>query len=105
MQRTDAGRIIGGTNRAVGTYYAQLWALMLFLREGADGRYAADFQRLLKTLGEGNLESYARAAHIWSQHAAPNFGEDLFRSFISEDLDAVQREYQAFMRQRFFGKS
>ena len=88
----------------MGTYYAQLWALMLFLREGAHGRYAADFQRLLTSLDREDLAQYARAAHIWSEHPAPNFGEDLFRNFISEDLDAVEREYQAFMQQRFFGK-
>jgi hypothetical protein len=103
LLRTDAGRIVGGSNRAVGTYYAQVWALMLFLREGANGRYAADFQRLLTSLGRDDLEQHARAAHIWSDRAAPNFGEDLFRNFISEDLDAIEREYQTFMQQRFFG--
>lgn len=105
LLETHAGEVIDGSSRAVLTYYAQLWALMLFLQEGAEGRYAAGFARLLAAARTGDLEAHARAAHIWSEGAGYNYGEALFRSFISEELDAVEREYRAFMRARFLGPS
>ncbi len=105
LLETDAGRIIEGSNQSVATYYAQVWALMLFLREGANGKYAAGFQRLLSSLDQVDVEQHARASYIWSERPTFNLGEDLFRNFISEDLDTVEREYLAFMRDRFLGKN
>ncbi len=101
LLETHPGQVIQETSRAVSTYYAQVWALVLFLREGEDGKYDADFQRLLDKLHEVDLEQYARAAHIWSERGTFNFGEALFRTFISEDLDTVEQEYFEFLRQRF----
>jgi hypothetical protein len=104
LLQTDAGRMIEGSSRSIATYYAQIWALVLFLREGENGKYAADFRRLLAALGDDDLEQFARASYIWSERATFNFGEALFRSFISEDLETVQKEYYDFMRARFVGK-
>jgi len=96
----DAGQVIEDTGQSVASYYAQVWALILFLREGAGGKYAPGFQRLLNALNQANIEQYAKAAHIWSDRPSFNFGEDLFRSFISDDLETVEREYLDFIRQR-----
>lgn len=104
LLETDAGRIIAGTNQSVATYYAQVWALILFLQEGGDGKYASGFERLLNCLAESGLEPHARAGHIWSDQPRYNLGEGVFRSFISEDLDTVEREYLDFLRTRFFGR-
>jgi hypothetical protein len=93
LLETDAGRIIAGSNQAVATYYGQVWALLLFLREGAGGKYAAGFQRLLNSLNA-----------VGSQRPVLSPGEDLFRNYISEDLDTVEREYLDFMRTRFLDK-
>lgn len=100
---TNAGEIIEGSSRSVATYYAQVWGLVLFLREGAGGKYAPGLQRLLAALQETDVEQYARAAHIWSDEAKFNPGEELFRSFISQDLDAFEREYLGFLREKFLG--
>ena len=104
LLETHPGKIVGGSSQSVAAYYGQVWALVLFLQEGEKGKYAADFWRLLGALDEMKLEQYARAAHVWSDRRSFNFGEALFRSFISEDIDAVQDEYFAFMRERFLGK-
>ncbi len=101
LLETNPGQVIGGSSRKVATYYAQVWALIVFLHEGADGKYAADFQRLLDQLDSPELEQHARAAHIWSERSRFDFGTALFRSFISEDLDTVEQEYFDFMRDRF----
>jgi len=104
LLETHPGEVIEGSNRSVVTYYAQVWSLILFLREGADGKYATAFERLLSQLDEVDIAQYARAAHIWSDRKRFSFGEALFRSFISEDLDTVEREYFEFMRERFLGR-
>ena len=101
LLETHPGKIIEGSSRSVSVYYAQVWALMLFLQEGADGKYAEGFRRLLDKLGEVDIEQYARAVHIWSERESFNFGEALFRNFISEDVETVENEYFAFMRERF----
>lgn len=102
LLETHPGQVIDGNTQGVSTYYAQVWALVLFLQEGADGKYAPAFRRLLDQLGSVDVEQFARASHIWSERASFNFGEALFQTFISEDLDTVQSEYLAFVRARFF---
>lgn len=101
LLETHAGKVLQGSSEQVATYYAQVWALILFLQEGQDGKYAAKFARLLKQVGAADLEQHARAAYIWSERDTYNFGEALFRNFISDDLATVEQEYQAFMRARF----
>jgi len=104
LLRINAGHVIGGTNQKIGTYYAQLWGLMLFLREGADGKYAASFERLLTQLGREDLEPFARAAFVGSQQKRYNYGTALFRAFISKDIDTVEQECRAFLRKRVLGE-
>lgn len=104
LLQTNAGRIIEGSDKSVGAYYAQVWALILFLQEGAGGKYAAGFQRLLGELGKADLVQYARAAHIWSESESFNFGEALFRNFVTDDVETAEREYVAFIGERFIGK-
>lgn len=95
---THAGRVIHETSQTVGTYYAQVWALMLFLQEGQNGKYAPGLQRLLQALGSPDLEQHARAAHIWSDRQTYNLGEGLFRCFITDNLERVENEYIAFIK-------
>ncbi len=103
LLRTHAGRVIDGSSQSVATYYAQLWALVLFLREGEGGRYRPGFERLLSELGQPGIEQritvdpeVVRAGPGW-------LGEALFRHYISDDLPRVEAEYVAFMRARFLG--
>jgi len=103
LLQISAGHVVGETTRKIGTYYAQLWALVLFLQEGQEGKYAESFTRLRNTLGSQDLEPFARAAHVKSTYATYSFGRELFCNFISDDLEAVQREYTAFLRQKILG--
>ena len=36
LLRINAGHVVGGSTRKVSAYYGQVWALMLFLREGQE---------------------------------------------------------------------
>ncbi|MBU0641009.1 MAG: DUF1570 domain-containing protein [Planctomycetes bacterium] len=104
LLRTHAGEIVGRGPRAIGTYYAQVWALVLYLREGNAGEFAGSFARLLGQLGGGGADRRARAAHIWSEQEEFNPGEALFRGSITEDLETFEQGYVAFMRQKVLGE-
>jgi hypothetical protein len=104
LLETNPGRVIQGSSAGVATYYSQVWGLVLFLRTGEDGKYAERFDRLLEHVPDLDIEQFARAAHIWSSRQSFNYGEALFRNFISEDIDAVEQEYFAFLRERFLDR-
>ncbi|RMF80525.1 MAG: hypothetical protein D6744_08150 [Planctomycetota bacterium] len=97
LLRIGAGDVIGKSPQKAYVYYAELWGLMLFLQHGADGKYAASFARLLDAVGRENLETYARAAHVTSSARRYNFGRAVFESFISPDIDEVEREFRAYL--------
>ncbi|MBI5863636.1 MAG: hypothetical protein HZB38_03830 [Planctomycetes bacterium] len=110
LLRINAGHVIGGSDRKISTYYAQVWALMLFLEQGLPdektkvGRYAASFDRLRKALAEDNLESFAQAAFATSNQQVYSFGQCLFSAFVGSDFDAIEKEYVRFMRQRILNE-
>lgn len=103
LLRMNAGHVVGGSTRRIVTYYAQLWALMLFMNEGADGRYRAGFEAMLDTLGAQNLEGIARTAPPDSGDPRSQFGRALFERFITTDLATFEGEYVEFMRRRILG--
>ncbi|MBK9120938.1 MAG: hypothetical protein IPM18_15260 [Phycisphaerales bacterium] len=104
LLETNPGVVVQGDSKDVRAYYAQVWALVMFLQEGMDGKYADRFLALLAALGEPDLERRARTAHIWSDRPQFGYGEALFRSFISEDLDTVAQEYEEYLR-TFYARS
>lgn len=100
LLRMNAGHVIDDPGVRIDAYYGQVWALMLFLQEGEQGKYASGFQRLLAALGDVNLEESARSAFVTSDAAAFNFGEAVFAAYISHELDTVSQEYDRFVRER-----
>lgn len=103
LLRMNAAHVVGGSARKIDAYYAQCWALTLFLSEGENGKYAASLRRMLDGLASGEAEAHAAGAHATGSQPVFNAGEALFRAYISEDIEAVEREYQAFLRQRILG--
>lgn len=97
LLRISAGHVVGGKSRTVAAYYGQVWLLQRFLSEGQDGKYAADYQRLIAAIGSQDLDVLAQAGAV-SAGASVGPGEGLFRAFISEDLATVEAEYLEFMR-------
>jgi len=103
---TDAGQvIIQSRSRAVRTYYAQAWALIVYLRHGADGGYAERFEAMMADVAAGQLGRRARAARLTAPDpGAVHFGESVFRAYIDEDLDAFDERFRAFMAKLAFGR-
>lgn len=99
LLRMDAGMAVREIDYSVRTYYAQVWSLVLYLREGDEGRYADRFQTLLNDLGSDTLlektQAY-REAH--PDAAGDSEGELLFKTYITDELDSFMHDYRNFAR-------
>ena len=96
---TDAGKVIvNSRGQQTRTYYAQAWALTVFLRHGARGRYADRFEALLADVASGEMSTRAQAARIASPDPASlSFGESVFHAYITDDLPRFETELREFM--------
>jgi hypothetical protein len=92
---TSPQTLIGESTEATLTYYAQLWGLMLFLREGAGGRFAPDLRRVMADAASGRLDEALKGASAASR-LAPR-GIQVFNAYFA-DPEAVGREYTTFLR-------
>jgi hypothetical protein len=90
---------------AVVAFYSQAYGLVRFLREEAYGKRLANFHQLLMGGLRGNWplsEANKKIATnrnipltIWWNRAV---GSQLFKQYISDDFDQIEKEYLAFCR-------
>ncbi|MEM8836369.1 MAG: DUF1570 domain-containing protein [Planctomycetota bacterium] len=91
---------LGETSDRILTFYAQLWALVHFLQEGDEGAHRASLALLLRDAASGNLgkvmsDAYGeRAARL---ALAGRTGDEVFRLYFGEDLEALAASYEAFI--------
>ncbi|MFQ5589676.1 MAG: DUF1570 domain-containing protein [Phycisphaerae bacterium] len=90
---TDPGAIIGrDDNRLTQEYYAQVWALITFLRTGS--RHAGAFDALLRDIGEGRYSARVGAARLVSADAAHiSPARAVFQTYFGPILDAGADQY------------
>ena len=99
---THAGEVIVHSNPQVYSYYSQAWALIVYLRTGAGGRYAAGFRELLNDIGSGRVHVRAGAylaAHRQASGGPLSYGEAVFRVYVTEDVAAFEEGYQEFLKE------
>ncbi|MFH0981219.1 MAG: DUF1570 domain-containing protein [Planctomycetota bacterium] len=96
---TNAGEVVTeGQSGLTSAYYAQVWALIVFLRHGQSGKYAAGFAEMLEDIRNGSLHTKARAARLASGNPSQiSLGEAVFRAYITHDLDDFEQEYRTYM--------
>jgi len=95
-----AGQAVASPLKSTSTYYAQAWALVLFLMEGPNKKYCEGFRMLLQDAGTPALPTAAKAYAVASPESASlGFGEQVFRRYIAEDYDGFMAEYTAFARE------
>jgi hypothetical protein len=87
LATTPQDLIAGSTDRTL-TYYAQLWALIHFLREGEGGRYSARLNRAIAAAAGGNL----LATRLRGEETA-----DVFRAYIDQDVGGADVSYRRFI--------
>jgi len=101
MLATDAGEVIlQGRTRLTTTYYAQAWAMTVYLRHGSGGRYAQGFARMLADVSAGELARMAQSARIRAPFPSQvSYGEAVFRAYITDDLDAFETGFLDYMHE------
>lgn len=92
--------LVNTTGAAALDYYAQVWALVHFLRDGDNGRYRAALAALLRDAEAGTL--YGNVAREVGPDAARRAmltrrGPEVFRAYFTDDLDAADRVYRRFI--------
>ena len=107
----DAGRVISHTaynpknsqvDPKISAYYAQLYALVRFLREYEYGRYLHAFQTMLKHayLGRWPLSDKLKSqtlrkskpTRLWNAAV----GKIIFQAYIAPTPDQIEPQYRAF---------
>ena len=103
LLRMTAGDTITGMTEEALTWYAQVWALSMFLRTSE--HYREGFARLLEDARSGSLHiamNVPRDAYDELMkrggHYSRTVGLPVFRHYITADLDTFERRYVAFSR-------
>jgi hypothetical protein len=92
----ELGRDGGG--RAL-TYYAQVWALIHFLREGDAGVHAPMLRQLLQDAAAGNMTRVLRLRlNDDAVRMRARIGDAVFRAYFEEDFELMQARYMQFVR-------
>lgn len=97
---TPAGMIAHGSGPTL-AYYAQSWALIHFLREGAGGKYREGLRALLEDAASGRVSRRVSVKHggrAGDAYRLRGSAVVVFQTYFTEDLDQADREYRAFVR-------
>ena len=95
---TDAGQEIHKPSAEVLTYYSQAWSLVVFLmRSDFDNEYRDGFTTLLNELGSEEMDRKARAFLAADTDGQMSRGEAIFRAYVTDDLEAFDLQYQAWL--------
>lgn len=78
--------------------YAQMWALIHFLREGDEGEHAAGLRAMLSDAAAGKMSARVRrevGARAAEQFAARRAGADVLRVYVGKSAAAMEESYRA----------
>jgi Protein of unknown function (DUF1570) len=99
LNSTPQEQLARSDERAL-TYYAQVWALVHFMREGANGRYADALTDILRDARDARVTRHI-ADELGMQAARSatlrRRGPQLFQAYCNTDLAAAGAEYKAFI--------
>jgi hypothetical protein len=104
LTATHAGRVIKMQQKYVDAYYAQLWSLVLFLKNSP--KYQQGLQRLLADANDGKLTQCLAGTGVtkreidnfterWNTVAGPVY----LKKYISADVNQLQAEYEAWCKE------
>lgn len=95
-------RFVGEGERSLLTYYAQVWAFVHYLVEGADGRYRDGLARLLHDAAHGHIATTLydadRSAGRRGRLLGPDAGRAIIATYFDQDYPAFKSGYESFLR-------
>lgn len=99
LNATPAQRI-GESERSALAYYAQVWTLVHFLREGENGKYAAGLEQLVRDAAEGKLSE--RLSASFGSRRGPSLmntrrGPAVFMAYFGHDMAETELAYTDFI--------
>lgn len=86
-------------------YYAQVWALVHFLREGEGGRYAESLSRLLTDASEGRVQARMMNSIVFpnpkarSMHLQSRVGKWVLLEYFNPRFAEFKEQYERFLKQ------
>lgn len=102
LSKTPQGFLDSSKNSLL-RYYAQVWALTLFLAEGEDGRYRAALGELLTDAAEGRFASRMMSSQALAgarkrgSLAQIRLGPAVLHEYFNPDMEEFERQYIAYM--------
>lgn len=99
LEATPQDLIERGTDAAL-TYYAQVWVLAHFLKEGEGGKYASGLHSLLMNAAGGRLKTELASRFgvpAAERSISERRGAETFRAYFDEDMTRASAEYAAFI--------
>lgn len=105
-QLFDLDRILNGSpqtflnegRRAMLVYYAQVWALTMFLAEGEGGCYRDALHTLVRDAAEGRFRDTLSEGGGRRRGVSP-FGRSVIRAYFNTNVDEFTAQYERFIEQ------
>lgn len=96
---SEPSELLEGAGDGALIYYAQVWALVHWLREGEDGRYRAAFEGLLADAAWGRLNATVRERLGTGALSMRRLrSASVFQAYFANDLGDAAASYDAFVR-------
>ena len=101
LVETSPQELVDSTGDRALAYYAQVWALTLYLAEGEGGSMRADLEAMLADASSGRMS--ARVSRVIGDHGARTQlsrrrGDAVLRAYFSKDAAQMNDGYQAFVQ-------
>ncbi len=95
-----AGLLTAGDSCATHEYYAQVWALVVYLRHGEGGKHAGRMGEMLADIAAGRAAAKTSAWRVTSGGASQvDDGEALFQAYFGEEFAAIDAALKGYARE------
>lgn len=95
LLRLHAGDVINSPHERIASFYAQGWAMALFLLS-PDSRYRPAMDRYFEDLANGKVYRPANLAHLKLNEWHPSMGQPQLEHYLGRDLVQIENDYRDF---------
>ncbi len=95
---TSAFRMTSRTYSDMLIYYAEVWALIRYLRDPVNKRYYERFKTLLRELGTKRFSRRVNGYMRKNKTAGVNFDQSVFEEYITNDIEGFEKGFFGYIR-------